>query len=74
MSDVDPPGHRIDQICDRFDAAWRSGKQPDISQYANELGSDPSEIEIRRRLLVELISVDIEYRTNRGDTVSVRST
>lgn len=75
MSDVGSPGPRIEKICDRFDAAWRSGKQPELSVYANELanehGNERGGTQLRRRLLVELISVDMEYRANRGDVVEV---
>jgi tetratricopeptide (TPR) repeat protein len=72
MSDHPQPDHeplppelaqRVDQVCDRFEAAWQAGPPPRLEDY---LG-DPTEPE-RSALLRELIALDIEYRQRQGET------
>jgi formylglycine-generating enzyme required for sulfatase activity/tRNA A-37 threonylcarbamoyl transferase component Bud32 len=54
---------RIDEACQRFEAAWKAGERPDLEDY---LG--PSEAEERRPLLRELLRLEWFYRLRGGDT------
>ena len=51
----------IDQVCARFEAAWKTGNRPRIEDY---LPSGPSAKEkpLGRDLLVQLIRIDLEHR------------
>src|SRR5262249_22952228 len=55
---------RIDQVCDRFEDAWRAGQRPAIEDYlggtAEACGS---------QLLLELLCLEIHYRCQNGETV-----
>src|SRR5262245_33443548 len=53
---------RLDELCTRFEAAWKAGQPPRIRDY---LGESP-EAE-RAALLQELIELDVEYRHRRGE-------
>ena len=48
---------RADQICDCFEATWRTGRRPSIEDFL-EHASEPS----RTVLLRELIALDAAYR------------
>lgn len=52
---------QIDEVCDRFEAAWKEGQPPQIGEY---LAIDPTADDSppRRRLLIELVMIDLEYR------------
>ncbi len=52
---------RIDTICERFEAAWKSGEQPLLSTFPRDVPESFSEAS-RRELLVELVKIDLEYR------------
>lgn len=55
-------GAWIDQVADRFDAAWQSGGGlPQIVDFLSDSAGP-----LRRELLRELVAVDREYRTKRG--------
>jgi predicted Ser/Thr protein kinase len=60
-------GAWIDQVADRFDAAWKSssqqstGEPPQIADFLGEL-SGPSRLQLVR----ELVAIDREYRSKRG--------
>ncbi|RIK82687.1 MAG: hypothetical protein DCC68_05475 [Planctomycetota bacterium] len=58
----------------RFDQAWQSGHAPRIDDYLAGSGAGREDADERRRLLVELVMVDMEYRWRRraalGDTLS----
>jgi WD40 repeat protein/DNA-directed RNA polymerase subunit RPC12/RpoP len=56
----------IDEIADRFEAAWAGEARPDIARFlGNEQG-------VRRRaLLEELIGIDLEYRCRAGPAPSL---
>jgi tRNA A-37 threonylcarbamoyl transferase component Bud32 len=54
---------KVDQICTRFEAAWKTGGQPDIEDYLGDLG-DMEKWEVLR----ELILLDIFYRRKRGES------
>ncbi|MBI1902677.1 MAG: hypothetical protein HYS13_16380, partial [Planctomycetia bacterium] len=52
----------VDQVADRFDAAWRHGPPPRIADFlAAEDGPR------RRALVEELIKIDLECRWTAGD-------
>jgi WD40 repeat protein/tRNA A-37 threonylcarbamoyl transferase component Bud32 len=57
---------RVDEVCDRFEIAWREGQQPCIEDYLGD-ASEPE----RSALLWELILLDIHYRRQRGETPQV---
>ncbi len=52
----------IDDACDRFETAWRDGKEPQLESYLAG-SSDHS----RRRLVRELLTMDLEFRLGRGE-------
>jgi hypothetical protein len=54
----------IDDACERFEAAWRSGGQPRIEPYVAEVPEGA-----RPELICELLKLDIYYRRERGDTI-----
>jgi hypothetical protein len=51
----------IDEICDRFEQAWRAGQEPRIEDF---LGQMP-DAEAQRQLLIELIRSDLHCRWQR---------
>jgi len=53
---------QVDQICDRFEAAWRSGAPPRIESFLVE-----AEAPERPILLRELILLELVYRSRAGD-------
>jgi serine/threonine protein kinase len=53
----------VEEVCDRFEAAWRTGQRPQIEQY---LGDTPQPV--RRRLLGELLALELDYRRANGET------
>jgi serine/threonine protein kinase len=56
------PSERIDEACDRFEAAWRSGSAPRIEGYLAEA------LEVDRpALLGELVALERELRRHRGE-------
>jgi WD40 repeat protein/tRNA A-37 threonylcarbamoyl transferase component Bud32 len=59
-----PPtlARRVDQVCNRFETAWRSGR-PCIENFLH--GSVEPE---RSAFLRELILLDVDYRRQRGET------
>jgi eukaryotic-like serine/threonine-protein kinase len=54
---------KTDQVCDCFEAAWRSGQRPQIEDFLND-ASEPS----RSLLLRELVGLDVAYRRMRGES------
>jgi WD40 repeat protein/tRNA A-37 threonylcarbamoyl transferase component Bud32 len=63
--DLLPPGEgrRVDLLCDRFEANWKSGRRPRLERY---LGRVPPAV--RPVLLRELLGLELEYRRRRGET------
>jgi WD40 repeat protein/predicted Ser/Thr protein kinase len=53
---------RLDQICDRFEAAWKAGRRPRLERY---LGKLPSAAQAE--LLRELLILELEYRDQKGE-------
>jgi hypothetical protein len=58
---------RIDQTCDRFEAAWMAGERPRIEDYIAEF----SEAE-RPLLLDDLLKLEIELRAADSETWLLR--
>jgi hypothetical protein len=58
---------RVDEACDRFEAAWRSGKQPRIEEYLTS--ADGLE---RSELLRQLLALEIELRSVVGEQPTTR--
>jgi WD40 repeat protein len=54
----------INDACERFEAEWRSGGQPQIEVYVAEVPEA-----VRPELICELLKLDIYYRRERGDTI-----
>lgn len=52
----------LESLYDRFEAAWQSGEEPDIDEFAVELKEDLQ----RRQALHELVLIDLEYRWRRA--------
>ncbi|MEZ6057549.1 MAG: serine/threonine-protein kinase [Planctomycetaceae bacterium] len=53
---------QVDQLCDHFEGALRSGDRPVLDEYLSKVAS-----EIRQRLLVELVGVELEWRAGQGE-------
>jgi WD40 repeat protein/DNA-directed RNA polymerase subunit RPC12/RpoP len=51
----------LDELILRFDRAWQSGQRPRIADYLSPSGMNVSP-ELRRRLLVELVMIDMDAR------------
>jgi hypothetical protein len=49
--------HRVDEICDRFEEAWKADQRPRIEDY---LGTAPEPE--RSKLIKELLKVEVDYR------------
>lgn len=57
--------NQIDIVCDAFEQAWQRGEEPQFATYLE--GFDPA---ARDSLLSELLLVDHEFRTKRGEAAS----
>jgi serine/threonine-protein kinase len=73
MSDQPPPSgdslspslwQRVDELCDRFEDAWKAGQRPRIEDYLGA-ASEPE----RCKLLEELLQVELAYCRRRGETL-----
>jgi serine/threonine protein kinase len=47
-------GRRADQICDRFEAAWKKGQSPEIEQYLGDVAESEQPALLRELLMLEL--------------------
>jgi len=56
---------RIDEICQRFEAAWKSGDRPLIEEYCRDM-PEPE----RSSLVKELLSLELSYREQLGEQPS----
>src|SRR5690349_3674388 len=54
---------RIDEICDRFEAAWRAGERPGIEDYLHQI-DEP----YRTALAAELLASEVEARRRLGES------
>src|SRR6478735_3471504 len=59
---IDDIEDRIDERCDEFESAWRSGERPRITEFIR-----PEDEPHRDRLFCELLLVDLECRHSRGE-------
>ena len=57
----------IDQLCDEFEASWQRGEQPNIGEYLERTDSD-----LWPELFVELVRLDMEYRSTLGESPTVK--
>ncbi len=57
----------IDSVCDRFEDAWKHGDTPGITRFLAT-----TTVELRPRLLIELVRLDREYRVKAGQTVELQ--
>ena len=58
---------RLDELCDRFESAWRRGERPCLESYVRELPQADRLVAAR-----ELIRVEVEYRVGRGEVPLAR--
>jgi serine/threonine protein kinase len=56
-----PEWEQVDNSCDNFERALRAGLRPSIEQFLRSVGAP-----VRKRLLRELILLDVEYRRVAG--------
>src|SRR5204863_7074700 len=75
MSDTTPTvdevpalARRVDQACDRFEAAWKAAATAPPPPLDDFLGDTPGPE--RSRLLRELIQLEVYYRRRRGEDCS----
>ncbi len=56
---------KLEEIVDRFEAAWQRGERPSIAEFLHAGVAD------RRELLVELVHAELELRIKGGDAARV---
>jgi hypothetical protein len=54
---------RVDEVCDRFEAAFKAGQDPRIEDYMGDVNGPEG-----RHLLRELLALDLELRRRRGES------
>jgi serine/threonine protein kinase/WD40 repeat protein len=59
--------HHIDQVCDRFEAAWKEGRRPRLEEF---LGDAPEPE--RTALLSELVAVELAYRRRAAESPALQ--
>lgn len=64
---VGPRLLRVDELCDRFESAWRRGERPSLAEYAREMPEADRLVAAR-----ELLRVEVEYRVRRGEVPIAR--
>ena len=52
---------RVDEACERFEAAWRAGQPPHVEDFLTAVERE------RQALLRELLRLDLHYRRGRGE-------
>lgn len=57
---------QVDRIGNQFDRAWQSNERPRLEDYLAQ-AAEP----LRSTLLMELLAVELEYRTKRGEVPDV---
>jgi eukaryotic-like serine/threonine-protein kinase len=65
LEDVLPPSleGRVDQICDRFEAAWKAGQRPVIQDYLADVADEDRSV-----VLAELMALDLACRQRESAT------
>jgi serine/threonine-protein kinase len=70
-----PPAARyVDQICDRFEDAWRAGQRPRVEEFLRDV-AEPERSALRHELLLVLVHylrIEQRHRWQQGERVSVR--
>ncbi|MFV1964563.1 MAG: serine/threonine protein kinase [Pirellulaceae bacterium] len=56
---------RIDEVCLKFEDAWRSGEQPALEDHVGDVPEDE-----RTGLFAELLLIELEYHQRDGSTVT----
>ena len=56
----------VDQVADEFEAAWKDGKSPAIADFMEGATGKP-----KQTLLLELVKLDLEYRSSRGERIRI---
>lgn len=59
---------RIDQTCDEFETAWKSGSRPFVDDFLSDFPE-----QARMVLLKELLPIEIAWRQRSGETPTVES-
>jgi serine/threonine protein kinase len=59
--------NEIDELCDEFESAWLRAEHPDISEFLQRVDS-----ELWPALFVELVRIDMEYRSTLGESPTVK--
>jgi len=55
----------IDTVADRFEAAWRAGEEPAIEEFV-DVAVEDERVSPQRKLLAELVGIDLEWRWRRA--------
>ncbi len=63
-----PDLQQIDAICDRFEAAWSIGQTPDLASFLAEAPASA-----HAPLFSDLLHIELEYRTRRGEQPDAQS-
>jgi serine/threonine-protein kinase len=56
------PAPRVDEVCDRFEGAWRAGQEPRIEEYLAPIAAAE-----RTSFLRELLALEVELRRRCGE-------
>ena len=59
--------NEIDELCDEFESAWQRGQHPNISEFLDRINSD-----LWPALFLELVRLDMEYRSTLGESPTVK--
>src|SRR5437016_882405 len=57
-----PLVRRVEKICNRFEAAWKAGRRPQVKDFANDVPEPARPVLVR-----ELIRLDVDYRRLDGE-------
>lgn len=57
----------IEDCCTRFEEAWAAGESPDVQAAIDGVELDHDDDAARRKLIVELVLIDLEYRWRGGE-------
>jgi tetratricopeptide (TPR) repeat protein len=60
-----PLARQLDQVCDRFENAWRAGHRPRLEEFLGD-ATEP----LRSELVRELVRLEMHYRGQAGDRPS----
>ena len=59
---------RVDEICLRFEYAWKAGENPSIDEYLTKADSE----DVHNALLWGLVRVELDYRQQQGEQPSTQ--